>query len=67
MTQVIQRTKKIGGSLMIRIPKEVVDIEHIHEGEPVQVEIQKIRKDWFGAFPSLKPFTKEDRMHSHYD
>lgn len=30
-------------------------------------KISKIKNDWFGAFPELKPFTKEDRMKSHYD
>ncbi len=68
MTETIQRTKKIGGSLMIRIPKDIVDLEHIQAGEPIKVEIQKIRKDWFGCTPGLNPWNKEgDRVRSKYE
>jgi len=68
MVQVLQKTKKIGGSIMVRIPKEVVELEHIEEGEFIQIDIQKPRKDWFGAFPQLKPWNKEtDRMRSKYE
>jgi hypothetical protein len=68
MTDTIQPTKKIGGSLMVRIPKEIVDAEHILPGEEVKLTVQKIRKDWFGAFPGLKPWNKEeDRARSKYE
>ena len=53
MVQTIQRLKKIGGSLMVRVPKEVVEIEQLHQGEAVQIEVKKVRKDWFGAFKAL--------------
>ncbi len=68
MTTTIQRAKKVGGSLMVRIPKDIVEIENIEEGQVLQVEINKIKKDWFGAFRELKPFNKKvDRMHSKYE
>ena len=68
MAQTIQRTKKIGGSLMVRIPKEIVDIEQIQQGEAVQIEVRKLRKDWFGAFKGLGPYNKEtDRARSKYE
>lgn len=68
MTETIQHAKKIGGSLMVRIPKDIVEHEHIQPGEAVKITIQKVRKDWFGAFPGLKPYNKEeDRAHSKYE
>ncbi len=68
MIETIQRAKKIGGSLMVRIPKEIVELEHIQPGEAVKLRIEKVRKDWFGAFPGLKPYSKEeDRAHSKYE
>jgi len=68
MVQVLQKTKKIGGSIMVRIPKEVVELEHIEEGELIQLDIQKPRKDWFGSTPGIKPFNKEeDRARSKYE
>lgn len=48
---------------MVRIPKEIVELENIQQGEPVQLEIKKVRKDWFGACKGIGPFNKEtDRM-----
>jgi hypothetical protein len=61
-------TKKIGGSLMVRIPKEIVDREHITAGEIIELHINKLRPDLFGAFPQLKSWNKEeDRAHSKYE
>lgn len=59
MVQTIQRTKKIGGSIMVRIPREVVEIEQIHEGETVQIDVKKIKRDWFGTFKGLVHYNKE--------
>jgi antitoxin component of MazEF toxin-antitoxin module len=67
MTETIQQTKKIGGSLMVRIPKELVTLQGIREGEYVQISVQKMRKDHFGTIPKLIPFTKEDRLHSKHE
>ena len=68
MTETIQRAKKIGGSLMVRIPKDIVEHEHIQPGEAVKITIQKVRKDWFGAFKTLKPWNKqEDRFGFRYE
>ena len=53
---------------MVRIPKEVVELEHIEEGELIQLDIQKPRKDWFGSTPGIKPFNKEeDRARSKHE
>lgn len=66
--ETVQRAKRVGGSIMVRIPKEIVEVENIHEDELVKVKIEKVRKDWFGAFPDLKPYNKEeDRARSKYE
>ena len=52
---------------MVRIPKELADLERIYEGELVQIEMKKVRKEWFGAFPKLTSFRKEERMRSHHE
>ena len=38
----ITRMRKIGGSLMITIPKEIVKEEALKEGQIVEVEIKRI-------------------------
>ena len=68
MTETIQRAKRIGGSLMIRIPKDIVASENIQVGEAVHLEIKKLRKDWFGCAPGLKLLNKEEyRFTSKYE
>ncbi|MBI5003184.1 AbrB/MazE/SpoVT family DNA-binding domain-containing protein [Candidatus Woesearchaeota archaeon] len=62
MTETIQYARKVGGSLMVRIPKEIADFENIHSGEMVRVEIKKVPLDCFGMFPSLGSFKKEDKI-----
>lgn len=64
----IQRAKKVGGSVMVRIPKEIVELEDIKEGEAVQIDIQKIKKDFFGISRGMSPYNKaEDRARSKYE
>ncbi|MDO8660718.1 MAG: hypothetical protein Q7K43_02415 [Candidatus Woesearchaeota archaeon] len=66
--ETIQRAKRIGGSLMIRIPKDIVELEGISSGMSIQADIKRARKSWFGAFPWLKPLKKEEyRFRSKYE
>ena len=65
MTKALTRAKRIGGSIMVRLPKEVVQQEDIHEGEMVEVEVRKAKKGWFGASPSLGAFAHEDELDTH--
>jgi len=53
---------------MVRIPKEIVEMENIKEGEAVQIEVKKMKRDFFGITPGLSSFNKkEDRMKSRYE
>lgn len=61
----IQRAKRVGGSLMVRIPKEIVDLEQIEPGQPIQIEVHRLRKDWFGALKGIGPMRKEDKFDLH--
>jgi len=65
MTRAVIRAKRIGGSIMVRIPKEVVEQEDIHEGEMVEVDVRKARRSGFGITPGIGPFTHEDELDTH--
>jgi len=41
---VVRKVRKSGSSLAINIPKEIVEILKIKEGENVEIEIKKIRE-----------------------
>lgn len=61
----ISRTRKIGGSLVVTLPKEIVREEGIREEELVEIEVKKIRKSYFGALKGIGPFTKDDELKGH--
>lgn len=65
MVETIVTATKLGGSLVVRIPKKLADKEGIVEGETVKLTVEKIRKDWFGAFKKLTPFKREDKLDEH--
>lgn len=58
----LSKTRAVGGSLIVTIPAEIVKSEMIRENELVEIEIKKPRKDGFGLFKSIGPFTKEDEL-----
>ncbi|MBI3190490.1 AbrB/MazE/SpoVT family DNA-binding domain-containing protein [archaeon] len=63
--KVISKTKKIGGSIMVRIPKDLAEAEGITENQTVEIEIRKPKKDFFGALKGIGSFTKEDELNTH--
>jgi antitoxin component of MazEF toxin-antitoxin module len=65
MVKALARAKRVGGSIMVRLPKEVVQQEDIHEGEMIELDVRKAKKRWFGATPDIGPFTHEDELDTH--
>ncbi|MDG6982802.1 MAG: AbrB/MazE/SpoVT family DNA-binding domain-containing protein [Nitrososphaerota archaeon] len=65
MTRALSRARKVGGSLIVVIPKNVVEQEDIREGELVELEVRKAKKSFFGVSPGIGPFTAEDRLGDH--
>lgn len=63
--ETISKTRKIGGSLMVRIPKDLVKTMPIRDGELVKIKVEKIKKDFFGALKGVGKFTKEDELDTH--
>lgn len=65
MEEAIVRARKLGGSLVLTIPNDIVKDEGIKEGEAVKVTVEKVKKSGFGAFRGIGPFTKEDEFDEH--
>jgi antitoxin component of MazEF toxin-antitoxin module len=49
---------------MVRLPKEVVEQEDIHEGEMIELEVRKAKRQWFGITPEVSEFTHEDELET---
>jgi len=60
--QAITRTRAIGGSLVVTIPKEIVREESLQENEVVEIQVKKIKKSGFGILKGMRPFTQKDKF-----
>jgi antitoxin component of MazEF toxin-antitoxin module len=65
LTECIAKTRKVGGSLVVTLPKELVENEQIKEGEVVEIRVKKLRKNGFGILKGVGPFTAEDELTTH--
>jgi len=63
--ETISKVRAIGGSLMVRIPKDLVKLESIQNGQLVKIKLEKVRKSFFGALKGIGKFTKEDELDTH--
>ena len=61
----LAKTRKVGGSLVVTLPKELVENKKIKEGEIVEITVTKVRKDSFGVLKGMKRFTAEDELAAH--
>ncbi len=65
--EVLTKLRKVGGSVMARIPKEVLEQESLHEGDIVKLEIKKTKISGFGIFKGMRSFTKEDEFEGQLE
>jgi Antidote-toxin recognition MazE, bacterial antitoxin len=61
MALITAKAKRVGGSIMVTLPKHVVDLLGVREGDLVQLNVDLPRKDFFGALRGIGRFTEEDR------
>ncbi len=61
----LTRTRAIGGSLLVTIPKEIVREEGLKEGELIEIDVNRPKKTFFGIAKGVGPFLKEDELDSH--
>lgn len=60
--EALTKTRKIGGSLVVTIPKNVAEEEGLVEGQTVKIGIEKVKKSGFGLFKGIGPFTKDSKF-----
>lgn len=54
----------MGGSIVVTLPKKLVETQKIRENEFVEITVKKCRKDGFGILKGMSPFTIEDELKS---
>ena len=65
LTECLAKTRKVGGSLVVTLPKELVEANKIKEGEIIEISVKKLRKDGFGVLKGVGPFTAQDELTTH--
>lgn len=60
--ETLARTRRVGGSLMVTLPKELAEEEGIGEDQMIVITFAKVRKSGFGMCKGLGKFTKEDKF-----
>ena len=58
----ITRTRVLGGSIIVTIPSNIIKEERIAEDELVEIDIKKMKKDFFGALRGIGSFKIEDEL-----
>lgn len=59
------KTRRVGGSLVVTLPKEITESKGIKESEIVEITVNKLQVDGFGALRGIGPFTAEDELKVH--
>lgn len=62
--EALTKTRAIGGSLVVTIPKEIVVQEGLKKNQKVEINIEPVKRNFFGALKNIKSFTKEDELKS---
>jgi len=57
----LTKTWRVGGSIVVTLPTNLVKEKSIQENEIIEIKIKKQRKNYFGALKGIGSFTKEDR------
>ena len=65
MPSFLTKTRKVGGSIVVTLPKELVETQKIRENEYVEITVKKCKIDGFGILKGIGPFTVEDELTAH--
>jgi len=58
----VSKAVSVGGSIMVTIPKQIVDLLNLHPNEAIEIEVKKVPKSGFGLYRGIGKFTKEDEL-----
>jgi hypothetical protein len=62
LIKALAKTRKVGGSIVVTLPKELVQMQRIKAGECVEITVKKCRINGFGILKGVGPFTIEDEL-----
>lgn len=60
----LTKMRSVGGSLMVTVPRKLVEAKSLVEGDLVEIEVNKIKKSGFGMLKGIGRFSKEDELNT---
>jgi hypothetical protein len=68
MVGCLTKTRKVSGSIVVTLPKELVETQNIKENQYVEITVKKkCRKNGFGIFKGTSSFTVEDETKGQFE
>ena len=61
----LTKTRAVEGSLVITIPRGIVEIEELKEGDVVELDVHKTKKSFFGIAKGIGSFASKDELVAH--
>ena len=61
----LARVRKVGGRLVVTIPRKAAEEEGVKSGDLVNIKVRKAKKSFFGSDRGVGPFTADDEMTDH--
>ena len=62
-TLTVARVKRLGQSFMVPIPKRILELLNLQDGETLEVSIRRPRVSYLGALRGIGRFTEADRRN----
>jgi len=56
----ITNLRKVGGSLVATVPKDLVALEGLTEGQAVKISVTRLKRSFLGCARGIGSFTAED-------
>ena len=63
----IGKARKVGGSLIVTIPKMIIEREGIRKEDVIEFNVKKVKKSYRGILKGIGSFKKSDKLDIHED
>lgn len=65
--EALAKTRRIGGSLVVTIPRIIVEQEGLSEDQTITITVKKAKKSWFGVAKGIAPFSEESKLRGQLE
>jgi hypothetical protein len=63
----LSRTRRLGGSLIVALPRALVEKEGLQVDQIVLIDVKKVKKSGFGIMRGLPSFSADTKLRGQLD